>query len=255
MSDDISNFWRARFERQGHTGWTNNIIYEFDQSCRRYAFRDWLEQQKPNGGIALDFGCGSGDFATILGNLGWSVVAYDKFVAPKGLECRSIFVAVNENEVLQRGPYDLIVCVTVLDHIMDDAEFIKQLHFFQSILKPAGKLFLLEYSPDYYIPPSAYQTFRQSTRWNEAFARSGLELQERRPFFHPELCKIDTWERYHNNVIVRLIARIQSIIGVRNCVNPILNLLCKRYLRSFPYLTPQSPSPLHIMILVRSRQK
>jgi ribosomal protein L11 methylase PrmA len=80
---DRKDFWQARHAKFGHTGWASRKIYAFDQFVRLSRFVDLLDENNIKPGVALDFGCGAGDFSRVLLDRGWSVVAYDPFVDPQ----------------------------------------------------------------------------------------------------------------------------------------------------------------------------
>ena len=156
VTDSASaKFWHDRFAAFGHTGWFDPLIYAFDQQCRLGVFSQWLDDQAFSGKLALDFGAGTGDFARLLIDRGWQVVSYDKYVRPT-FQHRKLQTASSAEVVAALGPYDLIVSITVLDHIMDEAEFRQQVVDFKNWLKSDGRFFFFEYSSPSAQPPSSY---------------------------------------------------------------------------------------------------
>jgi 2-polyprenyl-3-methyl-5-hydroxy-6-metoxy-1,4-benzoquinol methylase len=139
VSDSTSaKFWQDRFAAYGHTGWWDPRIYAFDQQCRLGVFGQWLDDRPFSGQLALDFGAGTGDFSRLLVHRGWQVVSYDKYIRPK-FQHRKSQTASSAEVVAASAPYDLIVSITVLDHIMDEAEFRQQLVDFKNWLKSDGR--------------------------------------------------------------------------------------------------------------------
>ena len=64
----------------------------------------------------LDFGCGEGYIAASAGNNAKKIVAYDikdKIFAPSD----KIIKTTDYNQAIKEGPYDVIICHDVLDHI------------------------------------------------------------------------------------------------------------------------------------------
>jgi 2-polyprenyl-3-methyl-5-hydroxy-6-metoxy-1,4-benzoquinol methylase len=141
VSDSASvKFWRDRFAAHGHTGWSDSRIYVFDQQCRLSVFSQWLDDQAFSGKLALDFGAGTGDFSRLLIDRGWQVVSYDKYIRPT-FQHRKLQTASSTEVVEALAPYDLIISITVLDHIMDEAEFRQQVVDFKNWLKSDGRFF------------------------------------------------------------------------------------------------------------------
>ena len=133
-------FWRDRLKEHDHTGWSSRIIYPFDQLCRLNAFAAWLDATMPRPGRALDFGCGVGDFAQLLLARGWSVVGFDPFVRPPILDAK--FTGTQElAEIESFAPYDLVVSITVLDHLLNDADFAERLSMLRRTIAPGGRFF------------------------------------------------------------------------------------------------------------------
>ncbi len=92
----------------------------------RREFLDYVEKLDLNGCRALDLGCGEGRYSVYLAERGCNVTAVDlseigirktrKIIRQKGFEIQAIVEDV-EKFVLPGGYYDLIVAVTILDHL------------------------------------------------------------------------------------------------------------------------------------------
>jgi 2-polyprenyl-3-methyl-5-hydroxy-6-metoxy-1,4-benzoquinol methylase len=246
VSDSASEkFWQDRFSLHGHTGWADPRIYEFDQQCRLSVFSQWLDDQAFSGKLALDFGAGTGDFARLLIDKGWQVVSYDKYIRPI-FQHRKLQTASSAEVVAASAPYDLIVSITVLDHIMDEAEFRQQVVDFKNWLKSDGMFFLLEYSSPTAQPPSLYQAFRTMKTWEDALAGAKLRLEVVKPFFHPDEAPVPAWASYRASLIVRACGRLCPLRVPMALIRPLLAQATKMALRRHSYSAPAS-SPVHIL--------
>ncbi len=123
--------------------------------CQRRALLRWLPRTAPGSGSALDVGCGVGRWSLELAARGHRVTGIDLSpymvdlartrAAEAGVQCS---FAVADVASLELGrTFDVIVCVTVLQHILDPAlagEAVKRL---ATHLSPRGRLILLEAAP------------------------------------------------------------------------------------------------------------
>jgi SAM-dependent methyltransferase len=237
-SSDLAEFWTSKFSSFGHTGWSDQKIYDFDQICRLHVFDQWLGRAYERPGIALDFGAGSGDFSRMLALTGWCVVAYDRYVRCD-YAARLIHPCSDLATALQRGPFDLVLSITVLDHIMDDAEFGETLQCLSRSMKPQAKFFFLEYSPARTRPRSSFQTFRTMSEWQSALKGASLWIDEISPFFHPTEAPIPAWEHYRRGFFVRLAGRIERKMRACNkIVHTYRNMAARVCLWRWPYRAP-----------------
>ena len=135
----------------GMPGFYNRYI----EICQRRALLPWLPRAAPGSRTALDVGCGVGRWSLELASRGHRVTGVD--LSPYMVEvarARSTAAgaqcsfAVSDVASLQLGrTFDVIVCVTVLQHVLDPTlarEAIKRL---ATHLSPRGKLILLEAAP------------------------------------------------------------------------------------------------------------
>lgn len=143
--------------------------------------------------LALDFGTGSGDFANLLSQEFENVLAFDisssviKIAQQKHGKNKNInFICAKDiNEAgFGNNTFDIILSVTVIDHIMNDIKLIDTLNHFHSILKDNGLIITFEYSLDYDYPRSSYQRFTKFEEWRSIFSRCGFYLYNYYGFYH-----------------------------------------------------------------------
>ena len=240
----MDTFWTERLAAHGHTGWSDNVIYRFDQTLRLAVFKRWLQHLKP--GLALDFGCGVGDFSRALLRKGWHVVAYDKFV-PLKFSHHNLFSTCERHAIDGSGPFDLIVSITVLDAILVDQEFENELKWLRSILAPHGQFFFIEYSAEQSEPRNHYQSFRTMEQWKAALQEAGLKIVSVEPFFHPYTATVPAWNFYRNSLVVRGLERLERMSGTAKILNAGRDVMADLSLRIHPY-TPPETSTLNVIV-------
>jgi len=59
-------FWDQCVKEFGHTGWSNPMVYTFDQAARITTIERPLNDLSLPKNLALDYGCGVGDFSKVL---------------------------------------------------------------------------------------------------------------------------------------------------------------------------------------------
>jgi SAM-dependent methyltransferase len=210
-------YWDARAARHGHTGWSDWIIYRFDQFARLAAMRVVLDAfDPPRHGRALDYGTGTGDFARMLSKRYEQVVGVD--ISAKVLEIarkrhsrhRNItFLHADAGCELLTDAVDFVLTVTVLDHIMDDASLHATVKHLAGILKPGGCFVALEGCGKAGAAlRSSYQRHHTDAEWKAMFERSGLVFEDCFGFYHPTANRCGTFDRYSRSLPVRLLRRL-----------------------------------------------
>ena len=184
-------WWDAAYQRQGHTGWADRLVYAYDQPIRRASVRAALAQvygQSLAGVQALDAGCGTGDFAALLHDRGAQVVAFD--FSPLVVEAaqrrwpasdRLSFTCASITSVpAPAGFANLVTCVTVLQHLTRDEDHATALAELRRVLAPQGAILLLELAPPLSEPkrsPDGHVIERPPAAWRKALAQAGLRIE------------------------------------------------------------------------------
>jgi 2-polyprenyl-3-methyl-5-hydroxy-6-metoxy-1,4-benzoquinol methylase len=135
----------------GMPGFYNRLI----QFCQRRALEPWL--QAVSGARVLDVGCGIGRWSRLLASRGARVTGVDlsptmiaearRRAAAGGLASRCRFLVQDSAALEVDGTFDLIVCVTVLQHIPDVGALCCALRRMALHLAPQGRLVVLEAAP------------------------------------------------------------------------------------------------------------
>ncbi|MHC4099484.1 MAG: methyltransferase domain-containing protein [Planctomycetota bacterium] len=245
---DLSSFWRGRASRHGHTGWGDQVLYAYDQLERLQIVTRLMPKIAAGAGhaVALDFGCGTGDFSRLLLDMGFEVYGYDPFVEPD-IDHRK-FTYVNDLDALTgMPPMDVALSVTVLDHILDTAELNETLSRVHGLLRSGGSLLLIEYALQQPRETSHYQAFRTISEWHDALERSAFHVVDSGPVPHPVDSPSDGFRVYRRKPIVRVLRRLN--LAHRGLPRMALRRVARRSLAAHPPSVPHtSASPMRFMV-------
>lgn len=176
-------YWNDRARRYGllAAGYLDRSQYEYEERLRWNAFQRLCSI--PERARVLDVGCGLGRWSARLAATGSSVVGTDvsalmiDMAAPhSGLTYE---VCAAQDIAFPAESFDLILSVTVLQHITDDGDRLRALRNMRRMLAPSGRVFVLEYSPN--EAPAAgeaggYMRLCSHTEWLDAFRAAGYEV-------------------------------------------------------------------------------
>ena len=156
--------------------------------CQRRALAPWLKVGP--GMRVLDVGCGVGRWSRLLASRGASVTGVDlsptmiaearRRAAVSGLTSRCRF-AVQDSAALEiaGGSFDLILCVTMLQHILDAGALRSALQRMARHLAPGGRLVILEAAPARLASRCNTPVFtaRQRSTYLDLFRECGLQVR------------------------------------------------------------------------------
>ncbi len=207
-------FWSERVRRYGHTGWADVATYGYDQRLRLKAVREVLfERPPPQPSSALDFGCGVGDFCSLLASYADAVMGYDVAadVIARAELCNPApnVSYVSRTDAVWARRFDVILSITVLQHVVDDDEFQALLHRFAAALNPGGRIVVLETLADA-AQDAGYLKRRTLPQLVAAFAAAGLQPISQRGFYHPTECPTPAYRAYRQRWSVRVLARLAA---------------------------------------------
>jgi ubiquinone/menaquinone biosynthesis C-methylase UbiE len=199
-SSDIPAFWDQACITRGHTGYGDALIFGYDQPLRLATVGRILDRKFPGGmagRAALDIGCGAGDFTALLRSRGATVLGADisrvvieRTQARFAGDPQATFAtgAILELDLPQQS-FDVITSITVLQHVIDDDEFVRSMQALRAALRPGGFMIVLELAPlrtdTVRVTDDTGQVYlleRPASHWEKAFSRAGFEVAERPGF-------------------------------------------------------------------------
>jgi len=152
--------------------------------CQQLALRKWLPLASM--GTVLDVGCGVGRWSRRLASHGGRVTGVDLSptmvaeatrrteIAGLSRQCRFQVGDVTRLDLPER--FDTVWCVTVLQHLIDEAELLRAVRCLARHLAPQGRLVVLEAAPSrpWSRCDSPVFTARPAAEYLERFERCGL---------------------------------------------------------------------------------
>lgn len=182
MTSSDRQYWEERAVKHGRLacGYLDPRHQVYEQPLRWAAFAR-MSPIKP-GERVLDIGCGVGTWSVRMAEQGAQVLGVDISAAMidmaephAGVEYR--VAAAHELDCPDRY-FDLVVSVTVLQHITDPEELKRALRNLRRMLKDSGRFFVLEYSPLHSVPSQelTYMRYRTHQQWIELMAGEGFAL-------------------------------------------------------------------------------
>jgi 2-polyprenyl-3-methyl-5-hydroxy-6-metoxy-1,4-benzoquinol methylase len=160
-----------------------NRVIDF---CQRLALEPWLDVAP--GARVLDVGCGVGRWSTLLAKRGARVTGIDlspTMIHEARRRARALDVGdrcgfeVQDLAQLDAGEqFDLVLGVTVLQHILDGDAWRAAMRRMTEHLAPGGRMVLLEAAPERVAPTCNTTIFhaRQRRQYLELFAACGLQV-------------------------------------------------------------------------------
>lgn len=155
--------------------------------------RDFVVQTIENyvrlrrGAFVLDVGCGPGKWVSLFAESGFVVTGVDaspwmirlaKKKTKEDAKGQVEFYVMNVAKLaLPTNNYDLVNCVTVLQHIFGDEDWRNAVHGMVNVTKPFGHILIFEAAPSFILKKrTRHLRFRSMKDYTDEFRKAGAEL-------------------------------------------------------------------------------
>jgi SAM-dependent methyltransferase len=180
-------YWDRRHATSGELASGGNIGYDHPTNAMLYAVRtarliDMLGARTDPGLPlrVLDAGCGKGYFSRELASFGHRVDGIDTS-AHAVMQCRAAAGPRQQYELSALSDwappylYDAVVCIDVLYHLMDDAEWEASVRNLASLVRLGGLIGLVDHGTDEDRVWENYQKTRAASRYQSTLASCGFQ--------------------------------------------------------------------------------
>jgi ubiquinone/menaquinone biosynthesis C-methylase UbiE len=193
---DTTQFWEARARQFAGAGDGLKAICSYAMPgfynraidlTQRAAMRDVIRSIRP-GAKVLDYGCGVGRWTREMARRGAHVTAVDfsatmlseamSRTEAAGLADRCRFVQSDVTVLELPERFDVVIGVTVLQHVLDDARLAQTISRLARHLRPGGRLILVEAAPstDYQLCDTATFHARTLANYLQKMQSAGLDV-------------------------------------------------------------------------------
>lgn len=217
-------YWKKRVKKHGEKSVAdlNEKKGLYDDEIRKNVFFSLIKSVK--GKKVLDVGCGTGKWDVLLAQKGAEVTGID-FVeglidaAAIKADSMGVNVRFKTGDIADLIPgdelYDLVISITVLQHITDEENMKKALANIHSVLKTGGQILIIEYAPKKSSHlQSSYMVFRTRDEWVKLFNKSGFVLIKEKGV---RILGFRLYDMFMHDLILKLslfIDRVLSSIGI-----------------------------------------
>ncbi|RZB19243.1 class I SAM-dependent methyltransferase [Streptomyces sp. F001] len=177
--DDLASGGHIGLDRAG-----NEIFYALRLGTLLPLIGDLADESAPL--FVLDAGCGKGHFARALARCGHRVDAFDaseEAVAHARAEGGGPRYAVATlDEWRSPWPYDVVLCIDVLFHVLDDQDWAAGLRNLASLVRITGRLILTDEDIRTRRPRGDYILHRPTAEYADELQRLGLRHTRFTPY-------------------------------------------------------------------------
>lgn len=229
-------FWLKRLRNYGHTGWSDPVIYAYDQQERIFLIESVIASLDIPSSIAIDYGCGSGDFSRMLLRRGFKVIGYDPFVAENIID-KNFYYSDSHHGIdtlIKDRTVGIILSITVLDHILSNEELVSVLRYMKKKLIDNGKLLMVEYALESGQSKivSKYQAFRTLNNWKNILRKTGFVIESIYGMPHPMDSPSEGYIEYRRKFIVKVIGNLRTIPKVHRTIPVLLKPIASHIIKN-----------------------
>jgi 2-polyprenyl-3-methyl-5-hydroxy-6-metoxy-1,4-benzoquinol methylase len=177
--DDLASGGHIGLDRPG-----NEIFYAQRLGALLTLIGDLSSTEAPL--FVLDAGCGKGHFARGLARCGHRVDAFD--ASPEAItQARSggggpRYSVTGLTDFRSPWPYDIVLCVDVLFHVLDDTEWAAALRNLASLVRVSGRLILTDEDTTERTVRGDYILHRPTSAYHKELEPLGLTHNRFRPY-------------------------------------------------------------------------
>lgn len=246
----IKDYWDARANEIGHTGW-NSPFYKLDQfsrltHVRRVIGRILAQTNSKHSFKFLDFGCGTGDFSQMMQSLGGSGIGVDISPAIVTMARNKNLSGVEFKTDLPSGKevggFDIILAVTVFQHILDDENLLKVLDKLKHLCNEKAHIIIIEKvdvkTNFANAASSEYLRARCKEDWDQIINKAGLKIKK--TDYYPQ-----NLIHFFDGLVEIFLRRSQTISPKKNVVDSSI----------FPTTDFTKPNKVSILGLIKSFSK
>lgn len=150
---DEGTYWEERIASSGmkSTGIKHSALYEYSDRLKRRLFSSQV--RLPKNAKVLDVGCGFGRWSVQLAKQGHKVTATD--ISERAIRNARVYAKKNDVDVkfhampsqdldMPKNSFDVVLSVSSLQHVVDNADWEKAISKIFSALKQGGQLVMIE---------------------------------------------------------------------------------------------------------------
>jgi len=211
---NMKEYWDERAKKYKHTGWSDPIIYAFDQYVRLNVIEYVESEINGQREAFLDFGGGDGDFTKLFAEKYEKAFYFDisenvMHIAQERLPQNVNYITDFELESRNyNNKYDLIICITVLQHIKDDSELKNVLKKFNTLLKQDGRIIIFEDTFCKEEGEDEYTKWRTIGSFESIFTETKFYIEKAYGVFHPIEKPVASYDKYRKNFQIRCLTQI-----------------------------------------------
>lgn len=208
MNLNSKTYWNNRAKKFGHTGWTDFATYFYDQNLRLNTIKKILVTSGLKCNTGLDYGCGTGEFCKMIIEFCDKVIATDisedvlKMARSKNADNAIEYLLFDDS--VFKYQYDLILTVTVLQHIIDNNDLAEIINNFKLSLRENGTIIVFE-SFSEQTSTSDFLNLRNAQELQKIFTDSGFVLKTYFNYYHPLTSPTVLFNKYRTNKFVILL--------------------------------------------------
>lgn len=216
-------YWIDRVSQYGHTGWSDQVTYLYDQNMRLQLIKQIVKKYFPNGArSSLDYGCGSGDFTNLLSIFSKQTIGVDLadeiiMNATNKYNQKNVSFYCTDKFELKSNKYSIITAITVFQHILDDEKLIELLHTMNTTIEDDGVLIIIDsYGKQI---ENDYLKQREFESFLHLLEKTNFRLLESYNLYHPQYSPTKLFKKYRNSFLIKVFNKLKLMSWIKKISN------------------------------------